>query len=142
MTQELQEKTQISRIFSFSDDSCRVDECNNDGGDCDEENQCADESYCATGYDYWNILIGSSSKINHTDFCTLYWDLVGTLVGQEPPEECLYYMEKYDYSKDGMLNFREGVPLVYDAVWADWKGNPRGGQLNCSSCIGMDLYNI
>ncbi len=124
------------------DDSCRLDDCGNDGGDCDEGQQCAEDTFCALGYEYWGILIGSRSNINHTEFCSSLWDVTLALLQVNPTEECLYYLEQYDYNADGMLNFREAVPFVQDGSYADFAGNPRGPQLNCSECTGMALYNV
>merc|ERR1712083_317109 len=109
------------------------------GGSCDVGKMCAEDTFCYIGYTYWTALIGTSSKMNHTDFCSLYWNLALMMMGEQPDEECLYYMEKYDYNEDGMLNFRESVPFVYDGARYSFEGNTRGPQINCSLCIGMDL---
>ena len=124
------------------DDSCRVTECGNDGGDCADGQQCTEDTFCALSYTYWTVLLGSATKINHTDFCTLHWDLVIATINANPAEDCPYYMEQHDYNNDGMLNFRESVPIIYDGIVNDFEGDDaRGPQINCSDCLPVGTYN-
>ena len=123
------------------DDSCRVDECGNDGGDCADGVMCAEETLCYTVYTYWTVF-ATTPNVNHSYICGHRWLLIQEAMGLEAPEECEYYMELYDYNGDEKMNFRETVPFVYSGVGRDFVETPRGPQINCSLCIGMDLYNI
>merc|ERR1712053_27133 len=110
--------------MGLCDDTCRTEGCHDDGGDCDEGNK-------------WNA----------TYFCDDIWPVMLDILGPSvaPVMNCSGYVNKYDYSGDDHLNFRELVPLGYDALYDEmffFAGNSRGPQVNCSECWGMENWNV
>ena len=88
----------------------------------------------------WSLL-EDPVKFNHTDFCSTIWMIMQIGLEYEIPGECEDYMNKYDYNSDGAMNFREAVPFMFDAVVNGMEGNTKGPNINCSECVGMDIYN-
>ena len=130
-----------------SDDTCRTVECGGDGTDCDEGHQCIEGGVCRSIYRFWNFL-GDGNKWNRTYFCDAFWPRFIEILEFDwwsplwNGKECWEYMIEYDFDGDGNLNRRELVPLAYDA-W-EWPAlvelRPRGSQINCSECWGIENH--
>eukprot|EP01083_Nonionella_stella_P168520 569140_1 len=100
---------------SKCDDLCRSDDCDNDGGDCELE--CID-SACSEIYQSWIWLMGSSVyNIDIPSLCSTVFpvaiDMFGTPKYHDWNDNCSETSNAFDYNKDGYINFREWVPLVY-----------------------------
>ena len=126
------------------DDSCRISDCGDDGGDCDDGNGCVEDGYCNEMHEAWTYFSLGQDKVDHSYVCTTIWPIMITTLGAAPPNgtECWYYVNDSDYNGDGMLNFRELVPLAYIAFVAEWEMHEREAQVNCSECTGMESYNV
>ena len=131
----------MAMALNPGDDSCRVDACGNDGGDCAYGNQCIDDGRCSRIYSFWSYFNDNAVTVNHTWFCGYLWQVLIDTLELNAPKDCMYYMNDTDYNGDGALNFRELVPFGY--LWStQWNDNDkRGPGLNCSECTGMATYN-
>jgi len=120
------------------DDACRIPECQFDGGDC--ERGCVDDA-CSQKLMAWNLFVPSGVyKMNHTDVCADVWPVVlafFTPTGQFT--NCEWVVNEYDFNNDKAINFREFTAIAYSFVGS---GQEKAKQLNCSSCVGMEYYNI
>ena len=130
----------------FPDDTCRVEECGNDDEDCTEQNMCLDDGACHIFWTVWSFMSEGEDRLN-TSTCDTQWSIVMNALGLNPLEECEYYLTEYDYNGDGFLNYRESLPFSY--VWylgtensEKYEPDYKGPNINCSSCSGMDVYNI
>ena len=87
---------------------------------------------------FWLLFIGSEYKIDHQYACSTIWSAAVTVFGEDPGN-CTLWMEDVDYNNDGYFNFREYISVAYQF----FEGEPlKASQLNCSSCVGMENYNI
>eukprot|EP01084_Bolivina_argentea_P029525 54831_1 len=130
---------------SECDDLCRTDECQHDMNDCISGFACVDNS-CYHIYQAWNLfvipIIGYDIYyINNTVLCDTVYPLVTKILGYDPAHDsdCQIEVEYEDYNNDGVINFREFVPLAY-YFGGGW--TKKGRQMNCSDCVGMEYYNI
>eukprot|EP01084_Bolivina_argentea_P029527 54833_1 len=125
---------------SNCDDLCRTNECEQDLVDC--ELGCINNP-CYQIYQAWNLLIvpiidSNVYYINNTALCATVYPKAAQLFGFDPGD-CEQHVDREDYNGDGVINFREFVPLAY--VFAGgWRD--KGAQVNCSECVGMDYYNL
>ena len=127
------------------DDACRIDECLQDNGDCDSEG-CQDD-ICSQMYQGWLVFVGSEyHKLNHTIFCKEKAPLLISVLRlngfgglEDDIDNCDDILDTYDFNKDNYINFREAVVIISSlGNSADEKSK----QLNCSTCTGMQYYNI
>ena len=59
----------------------------------------------------------------------------------EPDLICEDFVVTTDYNGDGKTNFREYVPAAF--IFLDeFEDDTRASNINCSACIGMDVYNV
>jgi len=123
------------------DDVCRTPECLFDGGDC--ELGCVGD-VCGSILTSWNFLAPSNVyKMNKTDACTEIWPVVVVLFGETNRyKNCTQAMNEVDFNQDGYINFREYTALSYGYATPHSAGKDKAKQLNCSSCVGMEYYNI
>ena len=98
---------------------------------------CIDDT-CYTMYRFWLLFIGTEYKVTHGYVCQQIWSVVESTFG-ENPGNCSDKLESVDYNNDGQMNFREYVSLGYEIFESD---SLKASQLNCSTCVGMDNYNI
>eukprot|EP01083_Nonionella_stella_P081792 225519_1 len=126
----------------FCDDSCRTDECNQDAEDC--HLGCVDD-YCHQIYQGWSLLMSmidteNDHKFNYTSMCANLWDLAVHYLEIEDDVDCRMAAENADYNEDGYLNFREFVTVGIQVIASQWY--EKSTQVNCSACVGMDVYNV
>jgi len=124
------------------DDACRTDQCFNDNADC--ELGCSEDN-CLAMFNFWGLLYdlssGTAHKLNHSVACLSGWSLAAAALNLNSSFAfCMYQMQSYDYNQDSQLNFREFVPLAY--VLGGGEDGYKAPQYNCSSCIGMENYNV
>ena len=136
-----------TRLISLclGDDTCRKSECGDDGSDCSEEQQCAEGGICRQIFRFWRFL-GDGFKWNTTYFCEEKWPIFERIAG-ETVFGCEYYMAEFDYNGDDHMNYRELTVIGYNAMinpyWYLWnRPDFRAPNINCSSCYGMETYNI
>ena len=118
-----------------------------DGGDCLLD--CSD-GVCGQYYLAWLYLAGSSHQVNHTVVCADIWSSVIALIDPfEDVMECNTTLIDYDYNEDGFTDFREFIAIAYASTGTNWDGDDlpgshqfRGGQINCSSCVGVEYYVV
>ena len=82
---------------------------------------------------------GEDHKWNHTVICRDKWSFAISTFGVENPGNCDDELDLVDYNNDGAVNFREFIPFAYKM--AGYNGT-KGAQVNCSSCLPMEYYNI
>ena len=137
------------------DDLCQTDECLNDENDCNSE--CVNET-CSAIYGYWAFIMDGKEKsaANLTVVCnewisssTKLFSLDDTftklpkLYNVTNPDGCMAMMQFLDLNGDGYINFREFTSWAGIAIWIDsFNGFVKGINVNCSSCVGVDTYNI
>ena len=78
-------------------------------------------------------------KWNHTTACRDQWPLAVSLFDTADPGNCDKELDLVDYNRDGFINFHEFIGIAYEFAGG---GRKKGAQINCSSCVGMDYYNI
>lgn len=126
------------------DDTCRVGECGDDGGDCLEERQCAEGGICRQIFRFWRFL-GDGFKWNTTYFCEDKWPIFNRVAGV-PDFVCEHYMNEFDYNEDNAMNGRELTALGYNAMrnpyWFYGSSDSRAPQIRCESCWGTEVYNV
>eukprot|EP01083_Nonionella_stella_P106358 306793_1 len=123
------------------DDACRTEECNYDGSDCD--GGCQEEGdLCLTVYSIWTGFLGTTQyKFGHDYMCSTVWPMAVAYFDLPQNMSCEVEARNTDYNEDGMINFREFVVLGMQLVTAEnWNG--KATQVNCSSCIGVENYNV
>eukprot|EP01083_Nonionella_stella_P195392 719808_1 len=126
---------------SDCDDSCRTNECDQDGGDCALGSTCIANS-CKYIYDAWLLFVGFEVyNVNISYFCNSVYPKAIYVMNTNPLENvsCENGTDIYDFNRDGYVNFREFAFLGY---WFAGGGTQKGKQLNCSECIGMEYYNV
>ena len=135
---------------------CQTDECLNDSGDCDMDTMCVDD-YCAKFYgfasfamdDFANTFLANFTvacydwipkleefyDVDHVIKLTQHWDVFGD------PEKCIEFVRYVvDFNGDGYINFREATAIT--ALGVSNFSLAKAIGVNCSACVGMDVYNI
>merc|ERR1712129_585249 len=119
------------------DDSCYVEDCSWDGGDCDPGHGCASGGICSTMWLAWSYYAGDDVKLNTSYVCGTMWPslqlILGVGVDENESRTCEEIFTDDDFNKDSMINFREVVPIGYSIQQGDER---RGLQVNCSDCCG------
>eukprot|EP01083_Nonionella_stella_P043973 118605_1 len=129
------------------DDACRTDSCLHDNGDC--ELRCLDDT-CHLIFNLWSYLNPTGEDLVPTAMaCADFWTVAQTLFEIDESWNCTELVMGVDYNEDKHMNFREFVVLAltnfreFQRIYSDggWQRN-KGPQVNCSSCVGMQHYNV
>ena len=76
---------------------------------------------------------------SHEYICEYRWPYSLSIFGLDSDLDCMDVWSGADYNYDGYTNFREYTAV---AVNLTENGDAEGLWLNCSSCVGMEYYNI
>ena len=117
-------------------------ECLYDDGDCD--GKCIDD-LCQEMYTLWLFFLSKAGETvysaNHSIACQVGWPIAQALLeGLPEGDQCSDTLIASDFNQDNRINFREFVSVVNYFTRDDEGGKPR--QVNCSSCLGMEHYNV
>ena len=143
------------------DSACQTDECLNDMEDCNMD--CLDNA-CSEIYGIWTSLMDFNTNDNTRIYAANYTivcnDWMPKLLAIIPPtadsfagimerfnllvpEECLALIPLLDDNGDGYINYRELTSWIGIVLYAEGRYElDKGLGLNCSSCVGVDTYNI
>ena len=119
------------------DDSCRVEDCGMDGGDC--HSMCSDLP-CTIFNQVWNYFADGYYAINHSYACQTMYPAVLIYLGKESEHNCSQWIKTIDYDEDKHLNFRETVAFGTQIINDD-ESDLKAPQVNCSQCMEMEYYN-
>eukprot|EP01083_Nonionella_stella_P164371 543749_1 len=135
----------------FCDDSCRTDLCLNDKGDCDTV--CVDDA-CNWILNAWNAVVNGRNNVyllSEQDMCD-FWPIAKVVFGMDDSLNCTMITGNadIDLNNDAHINFREFVILalrIYEgsgigSVEYDISLIRKLQQINCSTCIGMEHYDV
>eukprot|EP01083_Nonionella_stella_P268263 906789_1 len=135
----------------FCDDACRIDDCLDDSGDCDQE--CTNDP-CSMIADIWStvqsILSANGNpqhNFDHASFCELFVILAPQFIDIDSSLNCSYLVNYFDFNHDKYVNFREivgfGLQVAHrsndDQHWHEI--DHQYSQVNCSACTEMKYYN-
>merc|ERR1712129_180602 len=107
------------------------------GGDC--EQRCLDDP-CSHIFSAWSLLSQSSVKVNNSRLCDYIWPIsLAYFDSHMTMSDCEPEVLENDFNQDGFINFREFAGIALQFVGYN---SYKAKQVNCSSCVGMEYYNV
>ena len=118
----------------------------NDGDDC---NQNCEDATCLELYTYW-VYVTDGESINAANYSVVCNDWIPNKLIKFSEAlsfdstTCMLAIELLDFNGDGYINFREFSTWTNIIAYSQSVGYgvDKGINLNCSSCVGLDVYNV
>merc|ERR1712228_68266 len=118
-------------------DACRTNECSDDQNDCDIG--CSGD-ICQFIYNAWTLTFGVGTELVEIREACSFWPLAKAVLDIPDDKNCTEIAIPSDFNGDGRINFREFQVIGVVAMNRDYYNQAQ--TINCSSCVGMDTYNI